>query len=114
MLIQILLSLFIFFALIKIFGRYRSKEINASFVLFWCLFWLAVAVVVWHPEFSTNLANRLGVGRGSDLVLYVSVAVIFYLIFRLSVKLERTERNITKIVTALALKKGEDDQVNKG
>lgn len=104
MLIQILLSLFILFALIKVFGRFRAKEISFWPLVFWKIFWLAVVVVVWQPNLSTEIANRLGVGRGADLIMYVSVAVLFYLFFRISVRLEGLERNITKIVREIALK----------
>ena len=105
MLIQILLSLFILFAVLKISGRFRAKEVTAGPLFFWLVFWLAVGVVVWQPNLSTELANRLGVGRGSDLVLYVAVAVLFYMIFRLTVRLEKIEKNITKVVREVAINK---------
>ncbi len=105
MLIQILLSLFILFAVLKILGRFRAKEMAAGPLFFWLIFWFAVGVVVWQPNLSTEVANRLGVGRGSDLVLYVSVAVLFYVIFRLTVRLEKIEKNITKIVREVAINK---------
>lgn len=103
MLIQILLSLFIFFALIKIINRFLAKELSFLSLIFWLLFWSAVIIVVWQPNLSTGLANRLGVGRGTDLVMYISVVVLFYLIFRLTVKIEKMERNITKVVRKIAL-----------
>lgn len=104
MLIQILLSLFIIFALIKVIGRWRAKEISLMALIFWCLFWLIVLVVVWQPRLSTELANRLGVGRGTDLIMYVSVAALFYFIFRFTVRIEKMEKNITKIVKEMAKK----------
>lgn len=105
MLIQILLSLFILFAVIKILGRFRAKEVAFGPLFFWLVFWLAVGVVVWQPNLSTEVANRLGVGRGSDLVLYISVAVLFYVIFRLMVRLEKIEKNITRAVREIAIDK---------
>ena len=101
MLIQILLSLFILFALIKVIGRFRAKEVSLGALVFWCIFWLVVLVVVWQPRLSTDLANRLGVGRGTDLIMYVSVAALFYFIFRLTVRIEKIEKSITKIVREL-------------
>ena len=103
MLIQLLLLFFVLFALIKIFGRYQAGELAPAVFIFWLVFWLAVLLVVWQPDLSTQAANRLGVGRGSDLVTYFSLAAIFYLIFRLTVRFERIEKNITKIVRHLAL-----------
>lgn len=104
MLIQILLSLFLIFAFIKVIGRFRAKEISYWSLIFWLLFWIVVAMVVWQPNLSTELANRLGVGRGTDLVMYVSVAVLFYLMFRQTVRLEKMEKNVTKIVREIALR----------
>ncbi len=104
MLIQLLISLFAVFALIKVFSRYRQSDIAPPLFVFWLFFWLAVLVIVWQPDLSTQLANRLGVGRGADLVTYFSLAALFYLMFRLTVRLERMEKNITKIVRRLALK----------
>jgi len=70
----------------------------------WLIFWLAVGVAFVTPESLTRLANVLGIGRGADLVLYVAVVVVFYLMFRIFVRLENMERNITKIVRKDALK----------
>ena len=86
-------------------GRFRAKEMTAIPLFFWLVFWFVAGAVVWQPNLSTEVANRLGVGRGSDLVLYISVAVLFYLIFRLTVRLEKMEKNITKIVREITLNK---------
>ncbi|MEK7189901.1 MAG: DUF2304 family protein [Patescibacteria group bacterium] len=104
MLIQILLSLFIVFTLIKVIGRFRAKEVSLGALVFWCMFWTIVLVVAWQPRLSTELANRLGVGRGTDLIMYVSVAALFYFIFRLTVRIEKMEKNITKVVREMAKK----------
>jgi len=69
----------------------------------WFLFWVAVLVAVWVPNFLTKLANFLGIGRGADLVFYLGLLALFFLIFHLYVRLEKIEKNITKIVQADAL-----------
>ena len=107
MLIQIILSLFVLFALFNVIQRFKNKEVTAGGLLFWVLFWLVVVLVVWRPALSTELANFLGVGRGADLLFYFSIALIFYLVFRLTVKTEKMERNITKIVREVAYKNEE-------
>lgn len=103
MLIQAILILFVVFALVKIFSRYQAGELTPLPFVFWIIFWLTVLLIVWQPDLSTQLANSLGVGRGTDLVTYFSLAALFYLIFRLTVRLERIDKNITKIVRHLAL-----------
>lgn len=101
--IQILLSLFAIFAGARVAGRYRVKELSGGMSGFWLVFWLLVLLAVWLPGTATYLANRLGVGRGADLVTYVSLLVLFYLNFRLLVRLEKMERDITKVVHQVAL-----------
>jgi len=88
-------------------SRYRVKDLSAGGFIFWVLFWLIVLLVVWQPSLSSELANFLGVGRGADLVIYVSIALLFYLIFRLTVKAEKIERNITTLAREIALKEKE-------
>ena len=72
-------------------------------MVFWILFWLAADVAVLWPNSTTVLANALGIGRGSDLVLYISLAALFYLLFRLHVKVESINRDVTKVVRDKAL-----------
>ncbi len=113
MLIQIILSLFVLFALFNVWQRFRNKEISAVALFFWVIFWAVVVLVVWRPGLSTELANFLGVGRGADLLFYLSIALLFYLIFRLTVKMEKMERNITKIVREIAYKSVEKEEEKK-
>jgi hypothetical protein len=66
--------------------------------------WLGAATVIAFPD-STMVAARLfGIGRGADLVLYVSIILILYLLFRVYVRLEQLDREITQIVRAVALR----------
>jgi hypothetical protein len=56
------------------------------------------------------LARWLGVGRGVDTAMYLSILTVFYLIFRSFAKIEDLDRQITKIVRANALREMEEDQ----
>ncbi|MFZ5390886.1 MAG: DUF2304 family protein, partial [Patescibacteria group bacterium] len=41
-------------------------------------------------------------GRGSDLVVYLAVLILFYLVFKMVVRLEKIEQQLTMIVRSLA------------
>jgi len=101
---QILFSTFTLFALISVWGRKKIGLLGNKAVFFWLFFWLLALVFVWWPNSTTILANKFGIGRGADLVLYASLVVIFYILFRLNVKLEGINRDITKIVRDKTLK----------
>jgi hypothetical protein len=106
--IQIVLVLFALFALSRVVLRLRRGGLAPTPALLWTLFWLAVVVVVVRPETTSALARWLGVGRGADVVVYLALASLYYLLFRMFGKLEDLERQITRVVRATALKELDD------
>ena len=101
--IQFLLLTFIVFALVKVIFKYRDREMRTLQLLFWILVWVGAAIIKNHPDTSTFLADLVGIGRGADLILYVSFLIVFYLIFRIHLMLNRLEQDITQIVSGIAL-----------
>lgn len=100
---QIFFTLFALAAIIGVIQKQRQGALNLGGVIFWILFWLAGAFAVLWPGSTQMIAGYLGIGRGTDLVLYVSIALIFYLLFRLQVKIEGINRDVTKVVRKNAL-----------
>ena len=70
----------------------------------------SVIFVILLPESSSLIASVLGVGRGLDAVLSIAVVVLLYSIFRVVIKLEFLEHEITQIVRKIALKEGGSKQ----
>ena len=85
-------------------ARYRSHELSASEFGGWYLFWLVVGAVAAVPNLASRAAAAVGVGRGSDLAVYLAVLLAFYLIARTYLRLERLEHNLTKLVRDQALR----------
>ncbi|MEK7072456.1 MAG: DUF2304 domain-containing protein, partial [Patescibacteria group bacterium] len=79
----------------------------------WLVIWLVAILIIWYPQTTTYLAARVGIGRGVDLVIYISIIVIFYLMFRLLLKIEQIEKQITKIVRYDSLKNIISDEDKK-
>ncbi len=109
-LIQILAILFVLFALWRVTAKYHRQELRPLEFFMWFVFWLAVGVAFLSPASLTKLANLLGIGRGADLVLYVAVVVVFYLMFRIFVRLEKMEKDITKIIRHQAIHQIKQDK----
>lgn len=101
--IQIMLLLWFLFAIIKVWGRYRKEELGASAAVGWSILWLTAGVIVTIPNATFYLAHWVGVKRGADLIIYGALAFIFFMLFRLMVKVEQTDRNLTAVVRKLAL-----------
>src|SRR3990167_2812963 len=102
-LFQLLFILFSLFAIISVIKRKREGLLGPKGMIFWIGFWLLAVILVLWPNSTGVVANYLGIGRGADLVFYVSLVVIFYLLFKLNVKLESLGRDVTKVVRAKSL-----------
>ncbi|MFH1399425.1 MAG: DUF2304 family protein [Candidatus Woesearchaeota archaeon] len=102
--IHITVIIFSVFALSRAFLRWREAKITLGELLFWVMIWVGGITVAFFPGLITFLSNRAGFGRGMDFVLVLSVVVLFYLLFRIYVKLEEIEQRITKVVRAISKK----------
>jgi len=108
--LQIIISLFVLIVSLRLIKRYKNNQLKTSEFFSWLFIWLAVLVVFWLPESTSYLAAVLGVGRGADLAVYLAVILLFYLIFRLYLKIDNQQKQITKIIRHLAIKEEEDNQ----
>lgn len=102
--IQFLITAFAFFAVARAWQSFRGGTLDRRKLLLWALFWVAVVVVILSPGSTVVIANALGVGRGTDLAVYVSILLLFYGLFQQSRKVDRLEASLTGLVRALALR----------
>ncbi|MDO8626046.1 MAG: DUF2304 domain-containing protein [Candidatus Magasanikbacteria bacterium] len=105
--IQIILMIFFAGAAFKAWQRYQSRDITFGMVALWLIFWAAGAWVVVNPNGTFYLARILGVARGADAVMYLALAVLFFMVFRLLVAVERLKKEVTELTRELALKNAE-------
>ncbi len=105
MIIQIVLVVFFLFILLKVFSRFRAGDLKSKEMVGWVIFWLLAVVVVVSPNSTLILAKVLGVGRGVDAIIYLAMVLLFFLVFKIFVHLEKIERQMTKLVRQGALDK---------
>lgn len=104
MLQQIIALIIIAFFLARLFWQKQKKQIAVNEFLFWFVFWLLAAGAIICLKWIDRLVAGMGfTGSGIDVLIYIGVAVLFYLVFRVRLKLEKIERDITKIVREIAL-----------
>lgn len=102
--IQILFLIAILAGLALTWKRAKQAAISRREALAWSGLWLVAAAIVIRPEISSLLANSVGIGRGSDLAIYLAVIVLFIMVFNLFVQHHRQQREITDLVRREALK----------
>ena len=107
MLIKIFVTLFVAFAISRVFLRYKDGAIGILGTILWSLLWAIVEVFIWIPKISDVAAQKVGISSGVNALVYVSVVVLFYSIFRLYVKLEHVEHELTSLVRKMAIQKKE-------
>jgi small membrane protein len=103
--IQFVLLAFVLAALAKVIHSSQQRRMRTLNFLFWTLVWLGTASIIIFPDATSFVAHILGIGRGADLIIYASLLVSFYLIFRIHLMLARLEQEITEIVRAIALQR---------
>ena len=79
---------------------FRSKLISRLLALL--LFAVATGFVLF-PEVTSDIAQLIGVGRGTDLIFYLVVFAGVHSCLLLYMRSRRMERKVTELVRALAV-----------
>lgn len=102
---QIIALIVIALFLARLFWQKKKGQIQATEFVFWLVFWMVAAGAIIFLKWIDRFVSFVGFsGSGIEVLLYLAVAIIFYLLFRLRLRLERTEKDITKLVSYIALK----------
>lgn len=103
MLIQVVLVAIFAVVLALTWKRAGQGTMSRRDAFWWSLLWIGAAIVVLRPDFATSFAAMLGVGRGVDAVIYLSIIALFALVFRIFLRLEKIERDISSLVRTVSI-----------
>jgi hypothetical protein len=99
--IQVVLVLLSFLAITFASLIFRSRLWYRLLAVF--LFLTALLFVVF-PNTTNIIAHRLGVGRGADLLLYVTVFACIHTFLLLYMKIRKLERKTTEQIRSIAIR----------
>ena len=106
LLIQLIILLFFCFsflmALLVMKGHLAGR-------LFFILQFIAGGIFVLFPDLTSQLGKLLGVGRGTDLVLYFLVVLFYMTVLFFIAALRRFERRQTIILRQIAIQNAIDN-----
>jgi len=102
--IQVIAIVFGIFALLKVILKMKNRKLTINEFIFWCSIWVVLIVLSIFPQISGNIADFFGFTRGIDFFIVSSILLIFYLIFRIYIKLEELDDKITKLARSIAIK----------
>ncbi len=112
--IQWIMLGFALIAEIGVIAGFRRGRITAKGVFFWTAVWLLVALVAIWPDSTYIFARWVGITRGADLVLYLGLLAVFFLLFRHTIRMEKIERDLAALVRVLALRDAENPTLKNG
>ncbi|MET0782111.1 MAG: DUF2304 domain-containing protein [Microbacterium sp.] len=98
----ILIVVFVVFAVALVLPGQGARRLAIRRVLL-LLTAMAGIVAIAFPQLVNSLANLLGVGRGTDLILYVLVVVFIGTSISNSIRHRHLEREVTKLARNVAL-----------
>ena len=84
---------------VAIFLYYIFRLRNALFDLLAISLFSGVAIFfILFPEFTNEIAGRLGVGRGADLLFYSCILFFLFVVLKLFARIRRLEQTLTDLV----------------
>jgi hypothetical protein len=83
-----------------IVGRARKRV-----TVLWMIIWLTGAGATIWPNATRDVARKLGIGRGTDLVMYCSVLLLMTGLFYVYTRMRHMDRTMTLLVRELAIER---------
>ena len=94
-LIQIALTAGIIIIAAYMYLRLRNTLLDLVLIF---LFLVTGIVFVIFNEITDKMAHFMGISRGADMIFYLGILFLFFLILKLYSRLRRLEQNLTDLV----------------
>ena len=78
----------------------RRSVLRRLFVF--CFFGTGLLFIL-VPSLTMRLAHSVGIGRGTDLITYLSLLFLFFLCFHLFVRLHAVDQQLTRVARSQAI-----------
>ena len=101
---QWLVPLIAIYYIVRTFRQYKNGKYSPRNTLIWIAFWTCIMLLALLPDTIPNsIARALGFKDHINALIFVSLAVLFLMIFYLSAAVNRVENRMTELVRKLAL-----------
>ena len=96
--------LFAGIAISKSYVDFRARVESLQIFLFWVATWTAIVIVALYPTIIDVLISEFGGGRtGLGTFFGMGLVFLFFVVYRMYVKLERMEQKLVKTIQKIAL-----------
>jgi len=102
---QIFVPLVALVFVISLFIHYRKEKSPLSVTVISMLFWIAVGFfAIWPDKISNTIASAFGIKSNINAVIFFSLGIIFFILFKIYNLIKEQEKSITLLTRKLALK----------
>ena len=101
---QIIVPLLCLLFILKAFSLFFRGRKTIRELLSWCVVWGSIAVIALFPELTNILAQKLGIKSNINAILFISVGVLFYALFRLMIAIDDVQYQTTLLVRRQAMR----------
>ena len=89
----------------KSYVDFRNKVESLQVFLFWVFTWATIVIVALRPSVVDFMITSFGGGRtGLGTFFGMGLVFLFFLVYRMYVRVGRIEHNLTKTIQELALR----------
>lgn len=106
---QIILSVLIIIAIIKLTIRFYKREINRFYFILFLTIWSLIFLLDLNNSFVKKIGYVLGMQTGANVLVYIGMFLLFYYVFVSEVKFYKMERDIHELVK----KNAKEDFMNR-
>lgn len=106
MIIQYIATAIILIAIVQLILKVIKDKTFLFKLIISGIFWSIALGLIWLPPGTLDYwGNLLGVGRGVDVLVYLSIILLFYNNFRLKNSIEKLEKENTILIREIAKKR---------
>lgn len=101
--IQVIVAIFIFFALSIIINMIRKKSLELRYALSWLVVGISVLVLDFFPGLIENMADIMGIETPINMLFFLGFCFSLGIIFVLTLAISRMSVRIKQLAQELAL-----------
>jgi len=111
---QIIALLIIIFLVYRLIVQKNKKEINANEFALWLSLWsIAALSIIFLKQIDYFLASLGLAASAINFLIYLSVLILFYFVFKMRLTIAKQDRELTKLTRIVALKNVDDENIKK-